>query len=76
MLAGATGQAHASESIVPDFMPRSALSFSDDQLALIKRRDSAMLVESTKWNDIKGWRALGTRWAAALDGKGGVSRDL
>ncbi|MBI3557775.1 MAG: hypothetical protein HY074_16060 [Deltaproteobacteria bacterium] len=59
-------QLHA-ESLIPDFLPVSALHFRVQDLPNFNS-----LSPPTRWSDVRGWRPLGGRWAAALDAHGAV----
>ncbi len=55
------------EELLPDFLPESYLPFRKQDLPKLRA-----LAPPTRWNDVKAWRALGGRWAAALDAHGAV----
>ncbi|MBI3542841.1 MAG: hypothetical protein HY075_06150 [Deltaproteobacteria bacterium] len=61
--------------LLPDFLPLDKLPVSRadaQRLRELDARASGALGATSNWNDIKGWRLLGVRWAAALDDHGEI----
>src|SRR5262245_52895918 len=62
--------------LLPDFLPLEKLPLTRSEAAKLRDLDRHfsrdVKTAGSEWDDIKGWRALGGRWAAALDAQGAI----